>query len=138
MFGALVVFLFILPRVQYYQNSGAELTKFKKILKEKEAQAMDKENIKREINKLQSELKIEKVKMFTENDFNEFSINILPKIETDLDNRVLAVRYEMIKPLDSIVTLYPLNMSIEGSFFSVLNFVNNIEKFEKTISHVHK
>lgn len=106
--------------------------KYEKLLKNKEKNTLNRSSIESEIKRLKLLVEERETIFFSKNDFNEFSINILPKIATVYGGKIRSVVYGKTTRKDNFV-VYQLNLTIDGDFQSIINILNEIESFSKVI-----
>jgi len=123
----------IFPPLDTYQGKKQELRAYKKALVRKQDEVLYKDHVEKELARLQEQLVKTEARFFSENEFNEFSINVLPKIASSFRNKVKSIHYRPVKGVKGKVAIYPLKIVIEGNFFGLINFFNELENFSKIV-----
>ena len=120
------------PNVNNYFEKASIFKEYNTLFKSKQKRVMNKEGVDREISRLSILVDERQAIFFSENDFNEFSINILPKIAIAYNNKIKSVVYKNTIKKEGFL-IYKLNFSVEGNFNGLLNLYNDLEHFSKVI-----
>ncbi|RAP37247.1 hypothetical protein DID80_04295 [Candidatus Marinamargulisbacteria bacterium SCGC AAA071-K20] len=129
---ALIYYTQVKPKVDVYFQKTALLKQYNKLLKTKEKRIMTKDIIESEISRLQILVDEKENIFFTENDFNEFSINILPKMANSYDGKIKSIVYKQAMKKNNFL-IYKLDLIVEGNFNGLINLYNDLELFSKVI-----
>jgi hypothetical protein len=128
----LIFIIEVKPNVESYLKKSAVLKDYNSLFESKQKKAMSKDTIESEIARLHVLVDEKETIFFSENDFNEFSINILPKIAASYNNKIKSVLYKNSKVKDSFL-IYKLDFTVEGNFDGLLSLYNELELFSKVI-----
>ncbi|MFT5170685.1 MAG: hypothetical protein ACI9BD_000454 [Candidatus Marinamargulisbacteria bacterium] len=127
-----LLFLWVAPRLSDYREKTLVLTKYRRILKENQKKVLDKENVERELNRLKRLVGEKQTIFFTENDFSEFAINILPRIADGYGARIKSIKYYDVTESPK-ARLFPLTLDMSTDFIGLINFFSELETFPKIV-----
>ena len=116
-----------------YRENKVRLNRFIEVLETRRAKALDKKNILKELARLEATVYEKETNFFTEEEYNEFSINILPKLSNNLGNTIDTITFSPFKRLKDNIHTATLGLRFEGSYISVINFIMELERFSKVI-----
>jgi Tfp pilus assembly protein PilO len=126
------LFVWVGPRVSEYRQKTEVLNQYKKVLKEKQAKAMDRENIEKELDRLRLLLKEKEKLFFSESEFSEFAIEALPKMAKSYGLSVLSINYGKPSNVKTMINM-PLELKVAGNFLGMVNFFYDLENAAKII-----
>jgi Tfp pilus assembly protein PilO len=129
-------FIFVQPKIKAHKIKKQELTRFRKIFKTKSAKALDKENIEKEIKKLNKILDSKKTYLCTQNEFNNLYINQLTQITNQSGLKTSSIKISDPIFIDSL-RIIKTDISVNGPFFNLINFFDMLESYPKIIKIIN-
>ena len=97
--GSIIIFYgflwIVTPKYKVYRENKVRLNRFVDVLNTRRAKALDKKNILKELARLEATVYEKEADFFTVEEYNEFSINILPKLANNLGNIINTITYSI-------------------------------------------
>lgn len=121
------------PSIRVVADKREELKAYAERLKTKKEDVLDKEKVELELKRLQASLTELQGQFFTEEDINEFSLNILSKIAGNYQNKIITIRYKESQAIGNGIMEYPVEVVMEGQYINIMKMFNELESFEKEI-----
>jgi Tfp pilus assembly protein PilO len=127
------IFSYLIPSVERLDKESIMLGKFEKILKTRKKQTVNKEEIRQEVDRLNSELEEKKRVFFTLKEVDELSISKLPQL-AELNNiKVNSTSFSKSTEKGKGVKTHDIKLNLTCGFKDLMNFFYSIENFPKTI-----
>ena len=127
------IFSYLIPSVERLNKESIMLGKFENILKTRQKQTVNKEEIKEEVDRLNSELEEKKQVFFTLKEVDELSISKLPQL-AELNNiKVNSTSFSKTTNKGKGVKMHDIRLNLTSSFQNLMNFFYSIENYSKTI-----
>ena len=135
-------FVIVKPKWEVHRQNTNVLSEYRTIFKARKSRVMDQANIQKELANLEKEVKAQQGVFFTEKQQQEFSLHTVSKMASSYGNKVNYLNYSTPTPLGKSVPLkalqnrlfvYPISMNLEGDFLGLLNFFNELEKYEHIV-----
>ena len=127
------IFSFLLPTVEKVNKEAVMLGKFEKVLKTRQAQSLNKESIKQEVDRLNNDLEEKKQVFFTSKEIDELSISKLPQLAEINNIKVNSTSFSKVKDEGKGLKAHEIRLSLTGGFIDLMNFFYSVENFPKTI-----
>ncbi len=131
--GLQLFYIFLLPKLLTYQARRHHLVMIEKKIKEKKKILLDKENVEREVVKRSQTLQEKQNLIFSEEDFNQFSIHTLSKMAEDHGLKMVSILYKTPQPIAEGILSCPMSLKLEGDYAGFLGFITELEVLEKTV-----
>ncbi len=126
-----LIFGMVLPTINTYQTESKTLKQYRQVLKFKQQQAADKENIKKELARLSTILDEKKQVFFTPGEVNEFTISGLPKIANRNNVRITSVTFQKPQNQKQNIKSHPVGLKLEAGFEDLMQFFHDLEQYKK-------
>ena len=127
------IFNFITPTFSEIQKKGKLSRQYEKLLSTKQKQAKNKTSIEEELNRLSGVLSDKKQIFFKETEIKEFAITEAAQILKIHSLKMISLKFDKPKSGQKGIKNFPVEIRAEGSFFAMMNFIYEIENFEKVI-----
>tara|TARA_Y100001970_G_scaffold293537_1_gene441047 strand:- start:10054 stop:10665 length:612 start_codon:yes stop_codon:yes gene_type:complete len=129
-----LIFSLILPNTQIFSRKKLSLEQYSRSLNLRKKQAVSKENVQQEENRLNTLLSNKKNLFFTKKEVEKFSISELPKIAQKFKININNVNFIKSEKLSHGLTSYPISIKANSNFFDLMQFIYEIEESQKTIN----
>lgn len=127
------IFSYLIPSVERVNKESIMLGKFENILKTRQKQTVNKQEIKQEVDRLNTELEEKKQVFFTLKEVDELSISKLPQL-AELNNiKVNSTSFSKTTDQGKGVKTHDIRLNLTCSFSNLMNFFYSIENYPKTI-----
>jgi Tfp pilus assembly protein PilO len=129
-----LIFTLILPNSKTFTENQEQVKQFERSLNLRKKQTENKENIIYEENRLQLRLAETKAQFFSKKDLEKFSISELPKIAQKYQISISNINFSKKEPLEYNLFKTPVSLQCTGSFFNLMDFIQEIENSQKSIN----
>lgn len=128
-----LIFGVVMPSINEYNNESKSLRQYRRVLKLKQAQAADKENIRLELERLQSVLDDKKQVFFNEDDVKEFMISGFSNMVAANDIQLNSMVYKKTSLHGKDIHVYPMDIKITSNFENLMFLFNELESYAKVV-----
>jgi Tfp pilus assembly protein PilO len=129
---AQLFFMVVQPKIQAHKLKKQKFKDFQKILQIKKAKTLNKANVEKELQKLQTKLVAQETMLFDLIGFHEFYINQISRIAENAGASVKTV--SVTKGSNSKgLQEFSVNLSLKGDFFTIMDFFKRLENYSKII-----
>ncbi len=134
-FGFNVFFSLEGPRLQEIKSKKQTLITTEHFLQEKVTQ-LQKREARHEASPVPSDEVLSRSgrQVFSASEFQEFSVSILPEIARHQNVRLQSIDFPSTASYTASIDRYPLQVTLEGSYRSLVHFFAEIDRQEKVLS----
>jgi Tfp pilus assembly protein PilO len=131
--GLQLFYVLLLPKLLTYQARRHHLLSLEKNIQEKRRLILDKQNVEKEVARRTETLEEKKTLIFSESDFNEFSIHRLSELAEAHGLKMMSVLYKPQQALSEGVISCPMSLKLEGDYAGFMGFIAEIESLQQVV-----
>jgi Tfp pilus assembly protein PilO len=125
--------LLIQPKTKIMKEQLANISTYEKVLAEKRASLSERGKIEKALEELKQQLIQKEKEFFSENNFEDFTINTLSHMAWSYDIKLNTIQFQREELVEDNIYMIPLIIKFDASFQSLLNFYQDLEKFDRII-----
>lgn len=129
----MMFFSMVLEDYKVFRKRSQELNTYKKELEVRRKKVLDKENVEKELARLKRLVEEKKNIFFTEQEAEAFRIHILHRLAESTGNQITSRQFPKQTSRRGDFVVYPVSLSYEGNFQSVMAFVDTLEGYDKIV-----
>lgn len=131
--AVMMFFSMVLEDYKVYRKRSQELNTYKQALDVRRKKVLDKENVEKELARLKRLVEERKNIFFTEQEAEAFRIHIVHRLAESTGNKITARRFPRSVEKRGDFVVYPVSLSLEGNFQSMMAFIDTLEAYNKIV-----
>ena len=128
-----LILVSLMPSIQTYRKESKTLRQYSNVLKIKQKQALDKESIQKELDRLSSVLEEKKHVFFNTSEVEEFKISGLHKVAERTSIQIEKLALEKPFSGKQNVLIHPVNLNFNTDFKTLMQFFYLLEDHKKVV-----